>query len=270
MPNIPAAVLAAIALAGAAPAAAQSVPDNVVRAELRPGWTTPDGTRIAALHLVLAPGWKTYWRSPGDAGIPPEFDWKGSRNLGSVTFRWPRPEIFELNGYRTLGYRDKLVLPIEFRPATPGQPMRASAHVSLGVCEEICVPVTVDVAADLSGPGASDPAIRRALDATPGDARAAGLSAAHCTVEPIRDGLKLSAALTLPSLGGGEMPVIEVEGSPIWVSQATARRKGSVLNAEADLVPSDGKPFALDLSRVRITVFAEGGRAVELQGCDRG
>ena len=103
LPNIPAAVLAAIALAGAAPAAAQSVPDNVVRAELRPGWTTPDGTRIAALHLVLAPGWKTYWRSPGDAGIPPEFDWKGSRNLGSVTFRCPRQEIYERNGCSTLG-----------------------------------------------------------------------------------------------------------------------------------------------------------------------
>ena len=62
-----------------APAALRAEPGP---AEIRPGWQTGAGTRMVALHLRLAPEWKTYWRSPGEAGIPPEFDW----SLNNILF----------------------------------------------------------------------------------------------------------------------------------------------------------------------------------------
>jgi DsbC/DsbD-like thiol-disulfide interchange protein len=107
----------------AAPAAAQALPPQIVHAELRPGWQTEDGTHLAALHLRLAEGWKTYWRVPGDAGIVPQFDWSRSQNTASVRARWPRPMIFSQNGYRSIGYEGELVLPLEVVPQQAGKPV---------------------------------------------------------------------------------------------------------------------------------------------------
>ena len=67
----------------ASPAVA-TTQDDVLAGTLLPGWQIEGGGQMAALQLTLAPGWKTYWRSPGDAGIPPSFDWSGSQNVKSV------------------------------------------------------------------------------------------------------------------------------------------------------------------------------------------
>ena len=127
-------ILAAACLLGA-PGFAQSLPDNLVRAELLPGWTTDSGAQMAALRLTLAPGWKTYWRAPGEAGIPPQFDWRASGNLAGVAYHWPRPQVFQINGLRTLAYRNELVLPIEFLPVDRGTAVKVSGTIDLGVCE---------------------------------------------------------------------------------------------------------------------------------------
>ena len=95
----------------------------------------------------------------------------------------------------------------------------------------------------------------------------AGLSASRCAAEPIRDGLRLTSQLTLPPVGPDEFAVVELADQSIWVSQADTRRTGGDLSATADLVPANAKPFALDRSSVRITVFGGSGRVVEIQGC---
>ena len=254
-------------LALAAPAMAQEVPPNVVSASIREGWRTDSGTQMAALELRLAPGWKTYWRAPGEGGIPPEFDWSGSSNIGGVAFHWPKPEVFELNGMRSFGYHGSLVLPIEFRPAAAGEPVHVRAEIDLGVCNEICVPMTVVVSADLAAGGTPDPVIRAALAEMPERADEAGLTAARCEAEPIRDGVRLTSRLALPRLGPDEIAVVELADRSVWVSPAETRRNGDELSATADLVPADAQPFALDRSAVRITLFGSGGRVVEVQGC---
>lgn len=246
---------------------AQDMPADMVSAELRGGWRTESGSQMTALHLRLAPGWKTYWRAPGEAGIPPAFDWRGSENVAGVTFHWPIPEVFDLNGMRTIGYRDELVLPIEIRPSDPSAPIRLEASIDLGVCEEICVPVTVEVAARPDPGATADPLIRAALAAQPEKPGEAGVTSARCAAEPIRDGLRLTAGLTMPRIGPEEFAVIEVADRNVWVSSAETHRTGSELSAVADLVPPDAQPFALDRSSVRITVFGGAGRVVEQQGC---
>ncbi|MFN6952019.1 MAG: protein-disulfide reductase DsbD domain-containing protein [Albidovulum sp.] len=257
-----------LALASAAfPALAQELSANVISARLREGWRTASGTQMAALELKLAPGWKTYWRAPGEGGIPPQFDWRGSTNIGSVAFHWPKPEVFDLNGMRIFGYRDALVLPIEIRPAEPGQPVRVRAEIDLGVCKEICMPMTVAVTADLPSAGTPDPVIGAALANGPEPAAAAGVTAVRCTAEPIRDGLRLTSHLAMPRLGPDEIAVVELADADVWVSPTRTQREGGELSATADLVPAEAKPFALDRSGVRITVFGAAGRVVDVQGC---
>lgn len=261
-------VPALIALLGASPLAAQSLGD-ILSAELMPGWKTESGTHIAAIRLQLSQGWKTYWRSPGEAGIPPEFNWAGSDNIGRVEIHWPTPQVFIFNGMRSIGYAKELILPVEIWPARAQEAVRLDTSVDLGVCHDVCVPATVKLSGVLSSKGNADPSIRAALNAQPISARRAGLTAARCHIEPMKRGLRLSAELEMPRLGANEVVVIETADARVWVSEADSRRLGDKLYAEVDLVGPGRKPFALDRSGLTMTVLAE-GRAVEVTGCQGG
>ncbi|WRH62399.1 MAG: protein-disulfide reductase DsbD family protein [Fuscovulum sp.] len=252
-------------IAPALPAAAFSQED-VLSGDLRTGWQAESGAHMTALHLTMAPGWKTYWRSPGDAGIPPSFDWSGSENLRAVHFHWPRPHVFTLNGMTTVGYKNDLVLPIEVIPVDPSQPVRLKATVDLGVCDDICIPASLTVDSVIAGPGAPDAVIDAALADRPISARQAGLSGIGCAVDPISDGLRITATMGLPAGGGAETVVFESGHSDVWVSEASANRSGGTLTASAEMVPPQGTPFALDRSGVTVTVISA-NRAVEIRGC---
>ncbi|MGL6210406.1 MAG: protein-disulfide reductase DsbD domain-containing protein [Paracoccaceae bacterium] len=249
----------------ASPAAAFTQ-DDVLAATLLPGWRTADGTHIAALSLTLAPGWKTYWRSPGEAGIPPVLDFEGSSNFGTARLHWPSPVVFDVNGLQTIGYHDRLILPIEVKPQQPGQPIEMQLNVDLGVCRDICLPAHLSLTATLPAEGKPDPLIRAALASRPHKARDAGLTAIHCAASPISDGLTISTTITMPALGGREAVILEPADGAIWVSQSDTTRSGATLTSVTDLVPPNGAPFALDRSTLRVTVVSEQG-AVEVTGC---
>ena len=252
--------------ASAGAAAGQSAAD-VVRLELLPGWRQADGTHMAGLRISLAPGWKTYWRAPGEAGIPPSFDWSGSDNLAAARTHYPTPEVFSVRGVRTIGYEDGVVLPIALRPTDRGEAIALRGHVELGVCESVCIPFEARIEAVLPAAGSTGAgAIRAALSDAPLSAAQAGARGVDCRLEPIGDGLRLTATLDMPPLGGDEAAIVELSDSTIWVSEVEARRQGDTLTAVADLVPPQGAPFALDRSSLRFTVLAD-GRAVEISGC---
>ena len=240
--------------------------DDVAEFEILQGWRTESGTYMTALRIQLEPGWKTYWRAPGQAGIPPRFDWEGSENLSSVQFHWPAPGVYVQNGLRTIGYKDELVLPIEVTPKQRGQDIALRAGIELGVCQDICIPINVRVSADLAGAGASNPRIRAAIDARPATAREAGLRKIACAVEPISDGLRLTARIDLPSQGGEEITVFELPDQTIWVAEADTSRLGDTLTAVTELVPPSNAPFMLNRDEVRITVLGK-ARAVDISGC---
>lgn len=242
---------------------------DILRAELRPGWREPDGRHIAALHLELAPHWKTYWRAPGDSGIPPEFDWSGSRNLRALRVHWPSPEVFDFQGMQSIGYRHEVVLPVEIIPEDPSIPVELNAAVALGLCNEVCMPAALTLDLPLPPQGAPDPVISAALAAQPVPAAQAGLTALHCTVDRIEDGLRVTARMDMPRLAAVETVVMEPD-APIWVSDATVTRDGGLLVAVADFVPPPGAPVFLDMQALRLTVLGSGdapGRAVEVTGC---
>ncbi|SNX71018.1 DsbC/DsbD-like thiol-disulfide interchange protein [Cereibacter ovatus] len=240
--------------------------DDILRAEILPGWRDARGTHMAGLRLRLASGWKTYWRSPGDAGIPPEFDWSGSDNVASVRLHWPAPHVFTLNGMQTIGYRGDLVLPFEVEARDPSRPIRLRAAVELGVCRDICVPAALDLAADLPAGGVPDGAIKAALKARPATGPEAGLGRIACRVEPIPDGLRLTAEMDLPASGTQEVVVMEPGQPSVWVSEPVTSRAGGRLTATSEMVGPTGTPFALDRSAMTLTVLGDRG-AVEIRGC---
>lgn len=258
----PLAVLLALA---AAPAHA-TTQDDVLFASLLSGWTTDGGNRMAGLDLTLAPGWKTYWRSPGDVGIPPVFDWSMSENVKSVRIHWPVPSVFEASGMLTIGYHDRVVLPLEVTPVDPSMPVTLKVAVDLGVCDEICLPAHVKLSTELAVDGAPEKHIKAALANRAASADEAGLSSLGCTVEPIADGLRLTARMRLRDPGAEEVVAFETADPAVWVAQAVTAREGGELVTMTELVPPDGAPFALDRSSVTLTILAA-GEAVEVRGC---
>lgn len=255
-------------LALAAPSLAQGLTlDDILAGQLRSGWQTGDGRHMAALHLRLAPAWKTYWRAPGDAGIPPSFDWSASRNLKSVKLHWPAPEVFHTNGMTSVGYHDELVLPIEVVPLDPSKPVHLATTVELGVCKDICIPASLTLTAELLAPGKPDGVISQALAARPATGPEAGVRAHDCALVPISDGMRLTTRIQMPGIGRVETVVVEPGIPGVWVSEAEVSHAGQQLQAIVDMVPPSGQPFSLTRDAVIVTVIGQGGRAVELSGC---
>ncbi|WP_343038623.1 protein-disulfide reductase DsbD domain-containing protein [Roseovarius faecimaris] len=254
----------------AAPVAQAGPLDDALEARILPGWRMANGQHMAAVELHMAPGWKTYWRAPGDAGIPPRFDWRGSRNLGAVEPVWPTPIVIDQGGVQVIGYKDRVILPMRISPERAGKPVQLKASIDLGVCKDVCVPITLSLSEALpSNVSKPDPHITAAMADRPYAPSEAGVGQVRCDVSPIEDGLRLSASVAMPSAGGTEVMVVELDNPQIWVSQGDARRNGGRLNAEAELYHVDGRAFALDRSAVRITVIGS-NYAVDIQGCSAG
>jgi len=252
----------------AMPALAET-PDSIARLEVLPGWRSDSGTQMAGLKIILAPGWKTYWRAPGDAGIPPLLDWTGSQNITNVAVHWPTPEVFDLSGMRTAGYSEGVVLPIELSTVSSGEPFELRGRIEMGVCEEICVPVSFDFTATLPAATKRDPQIVASLVDQPNNGTDAGASRPVCVTDATSDGLQITYSVTLPPQGGSETVVIEAGDDRIWTSEALVGRSGNQLTATAEMIQVDGRPFLLNRSAVRVTVFGASG-AVEIQGCTGG
>ena len=66
----------------------------------------------AGIEIKMQPGWKTYWRYPGDSGVPPAFDFSGSENLKTATVLYPAPHLFTDETGQSLGYKDAVIFPL--------------------------------------------------------------------------------------------------------------------------------------------------------------
>src|ERR1700736_6457249 len=129
--------------AGAARAADASPWDGDARAAMRliAGARTNDAMARAGIEIKLAPGWKTYWRYPGDSGVPPRFDFAGSQNVKSIAIVWPAPHRFSDESGITIGYKDDLVFPVRIVPQDAAKPVLLRLKADYAVCEKICIPV---------------------------------------------------------------------------------------------------------------------------------
>ncbi len=225
------------------------------------------------LHFRLKPGWKIYWRSPGDAGIPPSIDWKGSRNFKSADIRWPLPERFTIFGLTTMVYGKEVVLPLDIRVKAPGEALALRAHVRYLACEKICIPYDARLALDLvPGIGTSAPRLAAIIEhyagqvpprLADGAAKDAPLSVSRARL--VRSGNGYALEVLARSRDGFKNPDLLVEGPrPFRFStpkvELSGDRREALFRAAVDLagkgaVPPDNPMLTLTL--------ADEGRAFE-------
>lgn len=128
---------------------------------------------LGGIAFQLQPGWKTYWRTPGDSGVPPRFDFSKSDNIEAVTVLWPAPMKFDDGaGGHSLGYQNQVVLPLRIVAKNADKPVKLRAEISYAVCEKLCIPV--DAKAELafaSVASTEDSALFAALDTVPKPAK---------------------------------------------------------------------------------------------------
>lgn len=233
------------------------------------GWSQPDGSRIAGVEIRLAPGWHTYWRVPGAAGIPPVFDWAASSNLKAVAYEWPRPLVFESYGHRMFGYERTLVLPVRLTPKDPAAPMDVALDLSFGVCRDICMPVEARVEASLApdGPATGRDRIEAALAERAQTASEAGVARVTCALAPGDGDYELVTEITFAAdPGPGQVAVLEPGRSGLWIGESESRTDGRVVTARAPVSAGSGAGPVLDRGDLRVTVL-DGSRAVDIRGC---
>ncbi|WP_072394999.1 protein-disulfide reductase DsbD domain-containing protein [Hyphomicrobium sp. CS1GBMeth3] len=160
--------LIAAASSGAGQATAASSPwvanDNA-KVRLFAGRASDSNALYAFVEIVLAPGWKTYWRTPGDAGgLPPTFDWSKSRNLAAADVAFPAPRRFTDRSGNTIGYDGTVVLPVALKPQDLTQPISLVLGLHYGICKDICIPAEAELALEVPADGA-EALSEEALDA---------------------------------------------------------------------------------------------------------
>ncbi len=169
------------------------------------------------LEFTMKPGWKTYWRSPGDAGLPAQIELAGSSNAGAAQLRWPVPQRFELFGLQTFGYGDHVVLPLDVAVPRPGEAAALRVQLRYLVCEVICIPVDADLSLDLPAgpalPSGEAPLISRFASQVPMGPERLGWRIEGPAIDE-EGAIVIDLASTLDPLVA---PDVIIEGSPTHV-----------------------------------------------------
>jgi DsbC/DsbD-like thiol-disulfide interchange protein len=243
--------------------------DDVLSAHFVTGWRTDVGTHISGLKLELAKGWKTYWRAPGEAGIPAQFNWASSINLKAVEVHWPRPQVFELQSMQSIGYKDAVTLPFTFTPIDPSKAIEIKANIDLGVCHDICLPAHLILRETLPPNlgAAHSKAIVLALADQPKSILASSLNQISCSFFSISGGMEIKTRLNSPLQGEVMALAIETD-QPAWVSDAALTQTGNNLAAVNQIFPTE-QAFFINRTTLRLTVITQ-DQAIEIIGCPAG
>ena len=222
------------------------------------------------LHFKLAEGWKIYWRTPGDAGFPPDLEIKTSENLGDLSWHWPVPHRFSLFDQESHGYKDEVVFPITARLSRPGEPLTIDAVVHALACSEICVPLDAALSFTLpagpAGPTVFTQLVSRYRSLVPGPLDGTGLSVT--AVEPVGaptpHSIKVSIESNIPL---GEPDVFVEAGTGYTFGKPNVTMDTDGLSAQLTLPASLPKAGSLLALPVTLTVvdrdrFIETGRIV--------
>jgi DsbC/DsbD-like thiol-disulfide interchange protein len=106
----------------------------------------------AGVEIRLDPGWHTYWRDPGDSGVPPTFDFAGSENVKSVTVLWPAPARFpDGAGGHFIGYKGNVIFPLRIVPKEAATGSSIYLKLAYAVCEKLCIPADANLKLALPG-----------------------------------------------------------------------------------------------------------------------
>lgn len=253
------------AIAQAADASAWS-DDTRSSARLISGTTKAGDAKMrAGVEIKLQPGWKTYWRYPGDSGVPPRFDFSGSDNVARAKVLYPAPHLFNDETGNSLGYKTNVVFPVQVTPKQPGKPVTLRVKLDYAVCEKLCIPAEGKAELTFGGSdgNANDAVLTAAENAVPKPATAAeaGLTARRVTqtAKPLVD---------VAIKAGGNKPMsVFVEGpSAEWALPIPMPAQGAPAGVRHFGFELDGLPPGVDPKSAFDLTFTvvEGDRAIEV------
>lgn len=169
----------------------QDVAPGVSMRLVTTGEVAPDGRMLIGLEIDMPETTKTYWRIPGETGIPTELDISGSQGVRTHRVLWPYPTVETRDGYVDYVYYGPVVLPVELTVEGPSPHLELQAL--LGICSDICIPVTA--AFSLSLAGGRDPGnalrLRQAVALTPAEWTDAGPPLGEVRYDPVAKGLSV-------------------------------------------------------------------------------
>jgi DsbC/DsbD-like thiol-disulfide interchange protein len=224
-----------------------------------------DGTLRAGIEIKMQSGWKTYWRYPGDSGVPPHFDFSGSENLKEAKVLYPAPHLFTDETGRSLGYKDRVILPLEISPQQPGKPVHLRLSADYAVCEKLCVPAEGRAELTLGGGNSSQNLALAAAETRvprPITAAQAGLTARRLSTGP-----KPVVAVDLAASAGQSVELFVEGPTPQWALPIPKPTQGTPAGRAQFSFELDGLPPGVnpkgqfDLTFTVVT----GERAVEVK-----
>ena len=212
----------------------------------------------AGVEFRMQPGWKTYWRYPGDSGVPPHFDFTKSDNVAQVSVQWPAPQRFaDGAGGNSIGYAGGVILPLRIVPRDPAKPVTLRMSLDYAICEKLCIPA--DAKAELvparartsfDGPlGAAEARVpKRAPVGSPGPL---AVQSMH------RDPQKPSRVLVDVAAASGTAVDLFAEGpTPDWALPLPERVQGAPAGIQRFAFELDGLPTGAKADGAVLTLTA--------------
>jgi DsbC/DsbD-like thiol-disulfide interchange protein len=257
-----AAFIGAALAAGAAPIGAAAAeagasawsPAPKSRARLVSAGPLDSGAYRAGVEISLEGNALTYWRNPGDAGVPPEFDFSASTNLARASVAYPAPERHDEEGSEVFGWRQQVIFPLTVEPKDATKPVTLALSLRYAACEKICIPSDGQMQLTFTPAMAPTPHVARIAQwsaLVPRPAEAAGVTFA---LEPIAGAAKPSWRIRVsPEEAGSDL---FAEGEDGWFVDTRA------LAADFKLVLAERPSAAPNLTNVRMTLRRSTG-AVE-------
>jgi DsbC/DsbD-like thiol-disulfide interchange protein len=224
----------------------------------------------AGVEIRLDPGWKTYWRYPGDSGVPPTFDFAGSQNVKSAAVEWPAPEPFSDGaGGHSIGYVGDVILPLKVKPADASVPATLHVKLNYAVCGTMCVPAHATLELALTGQSADAAVLQNAEHEVPKRVplgSGSGNALAILSVHRVADG-KHDRVLVDVAAPADAPVVLFAEGpTPEWalpLPEPNGPASGPTRQFEFDL---DGLPPGANAKNATITLTAvSGSDAIEVR-----
>ncbi len=216
---------------------------------------------LGGIAFQLQPGWKTYWRTPGDSGVPPRFDFSKSENVEAVTVLWPAPTKFDdgASGY-SLGYHDQIVLPLRIVAKNADKPVTLRADINYAVCEKLCIPVEATAELPFTAVASTeDGALFAALDTVPKPASVGDPN--PLTIRDVKRDGKSTVLVDVVSPDAGAVSLFVEGPTPDW---------GLPVPKLLDRGPPGVKRFAFELEGVPPGVNPDGAALkLTLVGGDR-
>ena len=221
----------------------------------------------AGLEIRLKPGWHTYWRYPGDAGVPPRIDFTGSKNLKSSTVSWPAPQRIIEGGLVAIGYAGDVILPLAIVPQNHAEPVRLRVKLDYAICEKLCVPAGATLELLVGGARSSqDGAIAAALARVP-KKTAVGEGAAIAVRSVRRDvGTGRPRLIVDVAVPAGKSAMLFAEGpNQDWALPVPAAVDGAPTGLRRFAFDLDGAPPGASFQGAAITLTAVAGdQAIEV------